>query len=64
MTSLTDDARRDHVRLLLRNLANAVDEGKASYAQLMVKVVVDTSIADRIAEDIRAAGTTPTIKKV
>jgi hypothetical protein len=64
MTSLTDDTKRDSVRLLLRNLANAVDEGKASYAQLMVKVIVDTSSADGIAEDIRATGSTPTIKKV
>ena len=30
----------------------------------MIKVIVDTSVADEIAEDIRAAGTTPTIKKV
>ena len=64
MTSLTDDLKRDSVRLLLRDLANAIDEGKASYAQLMVKVIVDTSVADGIAADIRAAGTTPTIKKV
>ena len=64
MTSLTDDVKRDSVRLLLRNLANAVDEGKASYAQLMVKVIVDTSVADGIAEDIRATGATPTTKKV
>ena len=64
MTSLTDDLKRDSVRLLLRNLANAIDEGKASYAQLMVKVIVDASVADEIAEDIRAAGTTPAIKKV
>jgi hypothetical protein len=56
MTSLTDDLKRDSVRLLLRDLANAIDEGKASYAQLMVKVIVDTSVADGIAEDIRATG--------
>lgn len=63
MTSLTDDLKRDSVRLLLRDLANAIDEGKASYAQLMVKVIVDTSVADGIAEDIRAAGSTPTMKR-
>ena len=56
--------KRDSLRLLLRDLANAVDEGKASCAQLMVKVIVDTSVADEIAEDVRAAGATPTIKKV
>jgi hypothetical protein len=64
MCSLTDESRRDTVRLLLRNLANAIDEGRASYAQLMVKIIVDSSVADGIAEDIRAAGTSPTIKDV
>jgi len=64
MTSLTDDTKRESVRLLLRNLATAIDEGKASYAQLSVKVIVDSSIADSIADDIRAAGTSPTIKKI
>jgi hypothetical protein len=64
MTSLSDDMKRDSVRLLLRDLANAIDEGKASYAQFMVKVIVDASVADDIAEDIRATGTTPTTKKV
>lgn len=61
MTSLTDDTKRDSVRMLLRNLANAVDEGQASYAQLMVRVIVDMSVADGIAEDVRSTGTTPTI---
>jgi hypothetical protein len=64
MTSLTDEAKRDNVRLLLRNLVNAIDEGKASYAQLMVKVIVDSSVAEGIAEDVRSVGTTPTIRKV
>ena len=63
MTSLTDEMKRDSVRLLLRNLANAIDEGKASYAQLMVKIIVDASVADGIAEDIRATGTTPTSRR-
>jgi hypothetical protein len=64
MCSLTDESRRDNVRLLLRNLANAIDEGRASYAQLMVKIIVDSSVADGLAEDIRTAGTSPTIKEV
>ena len=64
MTSLTDETKRDSVRLLLRNLANAIDEGKASYAQLMMKIIVDSSVAEKIAEDIRSAGTTPSIRKV
>ena len=44
--------------------ANAIDEGKASYAQLMVKILVDASVAEGLAEDVRATGTSPTIKKV
>jgi hypothetical protein len=63
-SSFTDETKRDSVRLLLRNLANAIDEGKASYAQLMVKVIVDSSVVDGIAEDVRSTGTTPTVKKV
>ena len=64
MCSLTDETRRENVRLLLRDLANAIDEGQASYAQLMVKIIVDGSVADGLSEDIRAAGTTPTIRDV
>ena len=51
-------------RFALRSLTNTVDEGKASYAQLMVKIVVDTSVANKIAEEIRAAGTSPAVKEV
>ena len=64
MTSLTDETKRDSVHLLLRHLANAIDEGTASYAQLMVKILVDASVAEGLAEDVRATGTSPTIKKV
>lgn len=45
-------------------MANAIDDGKASYAQLMVKIIVDSSVAEAITEDIRATGTSPTIKEV
>ena len=64
MCSLTDETRRENVRLLLRNLANAIDEGRASYAQLMVRIILDSSVADGLAEDTRTAGATPTIKEV
>jgi len=36
----------------------------ASYAQLSVKVIVDSSIADSIADDVRATGANPTTKRV
>jgi len=64
MTSLTDETKRDSVRLLLRNLANAIDEGKASYAQLMMKIIVDSSVADGLAEHVRMSGASPTVKDV
>lgn len=64
MTSLTDEEQREAVRLLLRNLANTVDEGTASYAQLMVKVTVDSSVAGKIIEHARATGVNPTIREV
>jgi Protein of unknown function (DUF499) len=64
MTSLTDDTKRESVRRLLRSLANAIDDGAASYAQLSVKVVVDSTVADGIAGDVRATGANPTTKKV
>ncbi|MGC5019922.1 hypothetical protein [Micromonospora sp. DT47] len=64
MSSLTDDARREAVRLLLRDLANVVDEGKVSYVQLMLKVIVDSSAAGAIADEAREAGATPTVRDV
>ncbi len=64
MTSLTEEEQRETVRLLLRKLANAVDEGAASYAQLMVKVTVDSSVAREIAENARATGVNPTVRDV
>jgi Protein of unknown function (DUF499) len=64
MTSLTDDTKRESVRQLLRDLANAIDDGAASYAQLSIKVIVESSRADVIAQDVRATGGNPTIKSV
>lgn len=62
MTSLTDEDQREAVRLLLRNLANVVDEGAASYAHLMVKITVDSSVAGEIAKNAGATGVKPTVK--
>ena len=64
MSSLTEDVRREAVRLLLRSLTTAVDEGKISYVQLMLKVVVDRSIIDGITTEARDAGGNPTAKDV
>ena len=64
ISSLTDEDKREAVRLLLRDLTNAVDEGKVSYAQLMVKIIVDSSSADAIAVEAREAGANPTLRAV
>jgi hypothetical protein len=64
MSSLTDDTKREAVRLLLRSLTNAVDEGKVSYAQIMIKVVIDSSTADTIREGACEAGANPTVRDI
>lgn len=57
MTTLTDDDKREAVRLLLRSLSIAVDEGKVSYAHLMVRINADSSVTEEIAEGARSQGT-------
>jgi hypothetical protein len=64
MTTITENDKREAVRLLLRSLSYAVDEGKVSYAQLMVRVNADSSVAEEIAEEARGAGASPRVKKV
>jgi hypothetical protein len=64
MTSLADEIRCEAVWSLLRSLTNAVDDGAASYVQLMVKVVVDSTAADKINREGLAAGTNPSVKKL
>jgi Protein of unknown function (DUF499) len=64
MTSLSDETRRDAVRQLLRDIANAVDDGAASYTQISAKIIVDVGVVEDIALGVRAAGTTPTIREV
>ena len=62
-TKLDDDGRRHAVYMLLSELANAVDKGDASHAQLAVSVVVPEQKAaglTRRAEDAGgAASSTP-----
>ncbi|SDE35480.1 hypothetical protein [Auraticoccus monumenti] len=52
-------AGRDAVRRLLLELSNAADEGKVSWAQLQVKVVVAADVADGIEQAAGASGTYP-----
>jgi hypothetical protein len=64
MTSMADSDTRDRVRRLLVDLSNAADDGKISWAQVQIKVVAATEVADELEADIRAAGTTPSSRDV
>ncbi len=64
MTSMADSDTRDGVRCLLLDLSNAADDGKISWAQVQIKVVVASDVADELEADIRAAGTTPSSRDV
>jgi len=64
MTSMADSDTRDRVRCLLLDLANAADDDKISWAQVQIKVIVATDVADELEADIRAAGTTPSSRDV
>ena len=62
MTTIAANDRREAIRLLLRNLSYMVDEGKGSHAQLVLRINADSPIAEEIAEEARAAGTSVTVK--
>jgi hypothetical protein len=64
MTSMTDSDTRDGVRRLLLDLANAADDGMISWAQVQIKVVVASEVADELEADVRAAGTSPSSRDV
>lgn len=63
-TSLASDAARDALYTLLRELADRVDEGAVSYAEVMLKLRMESEVADGIAELIRATGTDPDVQNV
>jgi len=64
VTSMADSDTRDAVRRLLSDLSNAADDSKISWAQVQIKVVVASDVADELETDIRAAGTTPSSRDV
>ncbi len=64
MTSMADAHTREGVRRLLLDLANAADDGKISWVQVQIKVVVANDVADELEADVRAAGTTPSSRDV
>ncbi|SDM02781.1 Protein of unknown function [Arthrobacter sp. ov407] len=63
-TSLLQDQPRDALYALLQALADMVDEGKSSYAEVMLKVRVDATAADGVADLVRNAGGNPDLRDV
>ncbi|MBE4717295.1 AAA family ATPase [Pseudarthrobacter sp. AB1] len=63
-TSLLQDQPRDTLYALLQALADMVDEGKSSYAEVMFKVRVDGASADAVADLVRKAGGNPDLRDV
>src|SRR5262249_39566199 len=63
-TSLASDNSRDALYTLLRELADRVDEGVVSYAEVMLKLRIDGTLADSVADLIRATGAEPDVRDV
>jgi hypothetical protein len=63
-TSLSGDNARDSLYALLQALADRVDEGASTYAEVMVKMRVSEDVADGLATLAREAGTNPDVRDV
>lgn len=63
-TSLSSDNAKDALYALLHELADRVDDGSASYAEVMVKIRVTAEVADSIAASIRGTGANPDVREV
>jgi hypothetical protein len=63
-TSLSGDKPKDALYTLLNELADRIDDGSASYAEVMVKIRVSSEAADSIASLIRGTGSTPDVRDV
>lgn len=63
-TSLSGEAARDAVYVLLQKLADRVDEGAASYVEIMIKARISNTAADDIAEAVRCTGVNPDVRDV
>lgn len=60
-TGLSDNAKQDALYSLFTALGASVDNGDASYAEVMVKMRIKGDVADGLSSKVRAAGTEPTI---
>lgn len=61
-TSLLQDEPRDSLYALLQALADLVDEGKSSYAEVMLKIRVNAESADALGDLARRSGINPDIR--
>lgn len=64
ITSMTNPEVQDAVRRLLLDMSNAADDGKISWAQFQVKIVVSRDVEDELGTDIRATGAVPTFRDI
>ncbi|MGC4864650.1 DUF499 domain-containing protein [Micromonospora sp. DT53] len=64
MVSLRDDERRNALRLLLLKVADRVDDGDASYMEVLLKVRVGQKAGKEIGDLAREAGVRPTMRDV
>jgi hypothetical protein len=61
--SLSSDGVRDAVYALLQELADRVDEGAATYAEIMIKARISAAAVDDVAQAIRRTGADPDIRE-
>lgn len=62
--SLNDDTNRDALYSLFQALANRVDEGTASFAQVQLRIRVNSEVSGGIADLVRALGAVPAVREV
>jgi hypothetical protein len=60
-TSLSDDEKQEALYSLFTALGASVDNGDASYAEVMVKMRIKADMAEELGSKVRAAGTEPLI---
>jgi len=60
-TSLSDDEKQEALYSLFTALGASVDNGDASYAEVMVKMRIKTDVAEELGSKVRSAGTEPLI---
>ena len=63
-TGLSDDAKQETLYSLLTAIGVSVDNGDASYAEVMVKMRIKGDRIDDLAGMVRAAGAEPMITDV